>query len=112
MRGLKDRTVLVTGGANGIGAATARRLAEEGCAVGILDMDVAAGEDVAGEIEARGRRGKIYDVDITDYDAGSRAGESLPTSFRPGALLLHHAGLDRAAQVLSPPARVCGPCGA
>jgi len=50
MRGLKDRTVLVTGAANGIGAATARRLAEEGCAVGILDVDIAAGEDVAGEI--------------------------------------------------------------
>ena len=42
MRGLNERTVLVTGGANGIGAATARRLAEEGCTVGILDMDVAA----------------------------------------------------------------------
>ena len=41
MRGLKDRTVLVTGGANGIGAAIVRRLAEEGCAVGILDMDAA-----------------------------------------------------------------------
>src|SRR5881409_3850594 len=76
MRGLKDRTVLVTGGANGIGAATARRLAEEGCAVGILDMDVAAGEDVAGEIEARGWRAKFYDVDIADYDAVSRAVES------------------------------------
>ena len=66
MRGLKDRTVLVTGGANGIGAATARRLAEEGCTVGILDMDAAAGEDVAGEIEitsvrptSKGNRGIV-----------------------------------------------------
>ena len=33
MRGLNDRTVLVTGGANGIGAAIARRLAEEGIVV-------------------------------------------------------------------------------
>src|SRR5437763_387450 len=54
MRGLKDRTVLVTGAANGIGAATARRLAEEGCAVGILDVDIAAGEEVAGEIVGKG----------------------------------------------------------
>ena len=42
MRGLNDRTVLVTGGANGIGAAIARRLAEEGCTVGILDMSTDA----------------------------------------------------------------------
>ena len=54
MRGLKDRPVLVTGGANGIGAAIARRLAEEGCAVGILDLDAAAGDKVAGGIKAGG----------------------------------------------------------
>src|SRR5262249_42008114 len=100
MRGLKDRTVLVTGGANGIGAATARRLAEEGCTVGILDMDVAAGADVAGAIEARGRRGKTYNSHITPYDAAARAGESLETPFRPAAVPVHHAGWARAVNFL------------
>ena len=66
MRGLKDRTVLITGGANGIGAAIARRLAEEGCAVGILDRDAAAGEKIAGEIKAAGGRVSPHAVDITD----------------------------------------------
>ena len=70
MHGLKDRAVIVTGGANGIGAAIARRLAEEGCAVGILDMDAAAGEKVAGEIKAGGGRASFHAVDITDYDVG------------------------------------------
>ena len=54
MRGLKDKTVLLTGGANGIGAAISRRLAEEGCLGGILDLDAAGGEQVAGEIKATG----------------------------------------------------------
>ena len=100
MHGLKDRAVLVTGGANGIGAATARRLAEEGCAVGILDMDVAAGEDVAGEIEARGRRAKFYDVDIADYDAVSRAVESFEAAFGAVSFLVNNAGWDRAVNFL------------
>src|SRR5262245_54133041 len=73
MRGLKDRTVIVTGGANGIGAAIARRLAEEGCAVGILDLDAAGGEKLVGEIAASGGRASLFAVDITDYDAVSRA---------------------------------------
>src|SRR5262245_22790064 len=100
MRGLKDRTVLVTGGANGIGAATARRLAEEGCAVGILDMDVAAGANVAGGIEVRGRRAKLYDVDITDYAAVARAVASFEASFGPGSFLVNNAGWDRAVNFL------------
>ncbi|MET0877582.1 MAG: SDR family oxidoreductase, partial [Tardiphaga sp.] len=97
MRGLKDRTVLVTGGANGIGAAIARRLAEEGCAVGILDMDAAAGEKIAGEIKAAGGRASLHAVDITDYGAVARAVEAFEAEFGPVAFLVNNAGWDRAA---------------
>ena len=100
MRGLKDRTVIVTGGANGIGAAIARRLAEEGCAVGILDLDAAAGEKVVGEIKAAGGRTSLHAVDITDYDAVARAVESFEAVHGPVALLVNNAGWDRAASFL------------
>ena len=44
MRGLAGRTVLLTGGASGIGRATAIRLSAEGCRVGILDIDEAGAD--------------------------------------------------------------------
>jgi 2-hydroxycyclohexanecarboxyl-CoA dehydrogenase len=100
MRGLRDRAVLVTGGANGIGAAIARRLAEEGCAVGILDLDAAAGEKVAGEIKAGGGRASLHAVDITDYDAVARAVENFESGCGPVAFLVNNAGWDRAANFL------------
>jgi 2-hydroxycyclohexanecarboxyl-CoA dehydrogenase len=100
MRGLKDRTVLVTGGANGIGAAIVRRLAEEGCVVGILDRDAAAGEKLAGEIKAAGGRASLHTLDITDYDAVARAVETFEAASGPVALLVNNAGWDRAASFL------------
>src|SRR6185295_111305 len=100
MRGLKDRTVLVTGGANGIGAAVARRLADEGCAVGILDVDAAAGEKVVGEIKLAGGRANLHAVDITDYDAVARAVADFESACGPLAFLVNNAGWDRAAAFL------------
>ena len=100
MRGLKDRTVLVTGGANGFGAAIARRLAEEGCVVGVLDMDAAAGEKVVDEIKTTGGRASLQAVDITDYDAVARAVESFEAASGPVACLVNNAGWDRAASFL------------
>jgi 2-hydroxycyclohexanecarboxyl-CoA dehydrogenase len=100
MRGLKDRIVLVTGGANGIGAAIARRLAEEGCVVGILDMDAAGGEGIANEIKTAGGRASVHTVDITDYDAVVRAVESFEAASGPVACLVNNAGWDRAASFL------------
>ena len=100
MRGLKDRTVLVTGGANGIGAAIARRLAEEGCEVGILDLDAATGETLVAEIKAAGGRASLHTLDITDYDAVARAVEGFEASVGPVAFLVNNAGWDRAQSFL------------
>src|SRR5207302_1120122 len=48
---LSGKTALVTGGASGIGAATARRLAAEGARVGILDLNEDGAKAVAGELD-------------------------------------------------------------
>src|SRR5262245_19642551 len=100
MRGLKDRTVLVTGGANGIGSAIVRRLAQEGMTIGILDRDAAAGEQVAGEIRNTGARASFYLLDITDYRAVARAVENFESACGPLACLVNNAGWDRAANFL------------
>jgi len=100
MRGLKDKTVLVTGGANGIGAAISRRLAEEGCAVGILDLDAAGAETVASEIKAAGGKASVHAADISDYDAVKQAVETFEAASGPVALLVNNAGWDRAANFL------------
>jgi len=100
MRGLKDRAVVVTGGANGIGAAIARRLAEEGCAVGILDLDAASGEKLVDEIAAGGGRVNLHAADITDYDAVARAVEAFEAAFGPVTFLVNNAGWDSAVSFL------------
>jgi 2-hydroxycyclohexanecarboxyl-CoA dehydrogenase len=100
MRGLKDRTVLVTGGANGIGAAIARRLAEEGCTVGVVDLDTATGDKVVGEIKAKGGKASLHTADISDYNAVVRAVDAYEAASGPVALLVNNAGWDRAAAFL------------
>jgi 3-oxoacyl-[acyl-carrier protein] reductase len=50
MRGLKDKRVLITGGASGIGAATAARLLEEGARVCVLDRDAQGCDHIRREL--------------------------------------------------------------
>ena len=50
MRGLKAKRVLITGGASGIGAATAARFLEEGSAVCVLDRDAEARRKIEREL--------------------------------------------------------------
>jgi len=82
---LEGRRALVTGGASGIGAATAARLAAEGAEVWVGDIDVPGAERVAGEIA-----GHAVELDVTDLDAAKAAVAAV------GRLdvLVNNAGMD------------------
>jgi len=62
------RCALVTGGANGIGFATAARLAAEGATVAVLDLDAGAVEHAVGRLGDNGHDAAGYCADVTDVD--------------------------------------------
>jgi meso-butanediol dehydrogenase / (S,S)-butanediol dehydrogenase / diacetyl reductase len=68
MRGLKDKRVLITGGASGIGAATTKRFLEEGSRVCVLDRDGVACEHIKHELRGLGEAGvsEAIIADVTD----------------------------------------------
>lgn len=66
MRGLQGKTAVVSGGAQGLGAAIVTRLAEEGCKVWLLDRD-ATGQDTAEAVaQATGAQVTFVQADISD----------------------------------------------
>jgi 2-hydroxycyclohexanecarboxyl-CoA dehydrogenase len=82
---LEGRKALVTGGASGIGAAIARRLAAEGAAVTIGDIDLEGAGKVAAEISA-----EAVELDVTDLESARGAIESAGTL----DILVNNAGTD------------------
>jgi 3-oxoacyl-[acyl-carrier protein] reductase len=60
------KAALITGGGRGIGAATAARLASEGAAVAVTDVDADPAEQTAGAIEAEGGRALALVCDVTE----------------------------------------------
>jgi 2-hydroxycyclohexanecarboxyl-CoA dehydrogenase len=82
---LEGRRALVTGGAQGIGAAIARRLAAEGAEVVIGDVNAEGGAEVAAEIGA-----KATELDVTSLDSARAAAEE----HGPFAILVNNAGTD------------------
>jgi NAD(P)-dependent dehydrogenase (short-subunit alcohol dehydrogenase family) len=67
------RTALLTAAASGIGAATARRLAEEGASVLVTDVDAAGAEEVAEEVRGKGGQARHLGLDVTNPEAWPEA---------------------------------------
>lgn len=65
---LTGKRAIITGGATGIGAASALRFASEGAAVAVLDMNVEDGEQVIAAVVERGGRGRFIRCNVADPD--------------------------------------------
>jgi len=89
---LKDRTVLVTGGASGIGEAIVRAFAGQGARVGFLDIDVEGGAKLASDFEAD--RVAFEACDLRDIAALRSAISAVSTRFGPITILVNNAARD------------------
>ena len=67
--GLRDRVVIVTGGASNIGRAISQEFAREGAVVAVFDRDESMARRTVGEINDAGGRSTAYTVDLTDVEA-------------------------------------------
>ena len=94
MRGLKDKTVIVTGGGGGIGGATCRRFAEAGARVAVFDIDAASAARAAAAVAAAGGRAEAFACDITDYAGVQAAVAAAEAALGPIGVLVNNAGWD------------------
>lgn len=91
---LKGKTVLVTGGAGGIGAAIVRAFAAQGAHVGFFDIDRTEGEALESQLTALGQSARFFAVDITDIVALRKGIADLRSALGPVAILINNAARD------------------
>lgn len=89
------RTAIVTGAARGIGAATAKRLAADGHAVGVLDLDEAACAATVDAITAAGGKALAVGVDVSKSDQVEAAVARVAAELGAPTILVNNAGITR-----------------
>jgi 3-oxoacyl-[acyl-carrier protein] reductase len=93
--GLKNKVAVITGAANGIGAATSARLAAEGASVVVADIDEAGALAQAKALTEQGLRAIGVKVDVTDENSVAAMVDRSRESFGGVHILVNNAGFTR-----------------
>jgi NAD(P)-dependent dehydrogenase (short-subunit alcohol dehydrogenase family) len=100
MGSLKGKRALITGGASGIGRATALLFAHEGAAVSVVDLDEAGGQAIAHKIVDEGGRAIFARCDVSLAADCQRAVEQTVDEWGGLDILFNNAGIIRRATVI------------
>lgn len=90
---LQGKRAIVTGGGSGIGRAAAIRLAEQGAAVGVLDINLEAAQETAHHISKAGQKAVAMRVDVTSEEQVSQAVDELAARFGGLDTVIANAGV-------------------
>lgn len=90
----KGKTVLVTGGARGLGAALCERFARGGADVAVVDLDAANARALADRISASGARAYAHAADIGDMEQAQRLIDTVSRQTGTVDVLVNNAGVD------------------
>jgi 3(or 17)beta-hydroxysteroid dehydrogenase len=99
MNRLRGKSAIVTGGALGIGRACALRLAEEGAAVAVTDVDAAGGSVVVEEIQRRGGDAIFVRQDVADEAGWAEVMRAVTEQYQRIDVLVNNAGVALAKDV-------------
>lgn len=92
---MPQRIAIVTGAARGIGAGTAKRLAADGMAVAVLDLDEAACADTVAAIEKAGGKAIAVGCDVSNAEQVQAAVEKVVAELGAPTVLVNNAGVTR-----------------
>ena len=93
MNRLQDKVAIITGAALGLGAATARRMAQEGAAVAVLDVLDAEGEKLAEEVRGQGQAARYWRCDVSREAEVARVMDEVAAAFGHVDILVNNAGV-------------------
>ncbi len=95
MKKMENKVAVITGGASGIGKATAMRFAEEGAKVVIWDLDAERGNELVNSLISRGHTAMFAKVNTADYSEIESAAAAVFEKFNSIDILINNAGITR-----------------